>query len=96
MDGHAGAIIFGGPMHVKQTKEHPFLRTEMDWIPVVLESEKPFLGVCLGAQMLAKVLGARVRLHPDGWHEIGYFPVHPTPAGSTLFEPGLYVYVWHR
>ena len=95
MDGHAGAIVFGGPMNVSQTKEHPYLRTEMDWIPLALESDKPFLGVCLGAQMLAQVLGARVRLHPAGWHEIGYFPVHPTPAGAALFEPGLHVYQWH-
>ena len=95
MDGHAGAIVFGGPMHVSQTKEHPYLRTEMDWIPLALDSDKPFLGVCLGAQMLAKVLGARVRLHPRGLHEIGYFPVHPTPAGAVLFEPGLNVYQWH-
>ena len=92
MDGHAAAVVFGGPMHLGQTKEHPCLRIEMDWIPLALKSGKPFLGICLGAQMLAQVLGARVRLHPDGWHEIGYFAVHPTAAGSALFASGLHVY----
>jgi len=95
MDGHAGAVIFGGPMNVNQTREYPCLRTEMDWIPVALDSGKPFLGVCLGGQLLAKVLGARVRLHPRGIHEIGYFPIHPAPAGAALFDEGLNVYQWH-
>ena len=95
LDGHAGAVIFGGPMNVNQTRKHPYLRTEMDWIPLALDSGKPFLGICLGGQMLAKVLGARVRLHPKGMHEIGYFPIHPAPAGAALFEHGLHVYQWH-
>ncbi len=95
MEDHAGAIVFGGPMNVNETLEHPYLQTEMDWFPLALDSGKPFLGICLGAQMLAKVLGARVRLHPKGLHEIGYFPIHPAPAGASLFDPRLHVYQWH-
>jgi GMP synthase (glutamine-hydrolysing) len=42
----------------------PFIGTELDWIPVALESGKPYLGICLGAQLLARVLGATVQPHP--------------------------------
>ena len=61
MAGHAGAIIFGGPMSATGTED--FVRREIDWIAVPLKEEKPFLGICLGAQMLAQHVGARV-YHP--------------------------------
>src|SRR5262249_58066618 len=56
--GHAGAVIFGGPNSANDSDE--FIRREIDWIAVPLAEKKPFLGICLGAQMLAKHLGARV------------------------------------
>ena len=46
-----------------------------------LKEKKPYLGICLGAQMLAKQLGARVYKHPDGHAEVGYYPIRPTAAG---------------
>ena len=52
---HSGAIIFGGPMSVSDQDE--FVRREIDWIAVPLKEKKPFLGICLGAQMLAHHLG---------------------------------------
>ena len=52
---HAGAIIFGGPMSVNDSDED--VRREIDWIAVPLNEKKPFLGICLGAQMLAHHLG---------------------------------------
>ena len=57
MAGHAGAIIFGGPMSANGTED--FVRREIDWLAVPLKEKKPFLGICLGAQMLAQHLGAR-------------------------------------
>ncbi|HWF94194.1 MAG TPA: glutamine amidotransferase, partial [Xanthobacteraceae bacterium] len=50
-DQHAGAIVFGGPMSAND--EDDFVRREIDWIAVPLKAKKPFLGICLGAQMLA-------------------------------------------
>ena len=64
MAGHAGAIIFGGPMSANDTVD--FIRREIDWLRVPLKEQKPFLGICLGAQMLAHHLGSRVYRHPDG------------------------------
>jgi GMP synthase (glutamine-hydrolysing) len=96
MDNHEGVIIFGGPMSANDRETLPFIGTELDWIPVALESGKPYLGICLGAQLLARVLGATVQPHPDGRVEIGYFPVMPTGMDSEHFDQPLYVYHWHR
>jgi GMP synthase (glutamine-hydrolysing) len=57
LDGHAGAVIFGGPMSVNDPDD--FIRREIDWIAVPLREQRPFLGICLGAQMLAVQLRAR-------------------------------------
>lgn len=74
----------------------PGIRAQLDWIPQALASGQPFLGICLGAQLLARALGATVKPHPEGWAEIGYFPVYPTPAGQSWFDAPLQVYHWHR
>ena len=62
-----------------------------------MKEQKPLLGICLGAQMLAKHLGARVCVHPEGKAEIGYYPIRPTAAGFDVCPvwPN-YVYQWHR
>ena len=60
---HAGAIVFGGPMSANDELE--WVRREIDWLAVPLSENKPLLGVCLGAQMLARHLGARVFSYPD-------------------------------
>ena len=82
LDNHAGAVIFGGPMSVNDPDD--FIRREIDWIAVPLREQRPFLGICLGAQMLAMQLGAKVAPHPEGRSEIGYYPIRPTLAGLEV------------
>lgn len=95
MERHLGAIIFGGPMSANDADD--FIRREIDWISVPLRESKPFLGICLGAQMLARQLGARVSLHPNGHAEIGYYPIRPTSAGLAVCASWPdHVYQWHR
>jgi GMP synthase (glutamine-hydrolysing) len=91
---HAGAIVFGGPMSANDT--HEFVRRETDWIAVPLAERKPFLGICLGAQMLSRHLGGKVAPHAEGLVEIGYFPLQPTEAGRKLGDWPAQVYHWHR
>ncbi len=55
MDGHSGAVIFGGPMSANDGDD--YISREIDWIGVPLRENRPFLGICLGAQMLARHLG---------------------------------------
>jgi GMP synthase (glutamine-hydrolysing) len=94
MEEHAGAVIFGGPMSANDTDD--FVRAETDWIGVTLKEGAPFLGVCLGAQMLVKHLGGTVCAHCDGCAEVGFYRLHATEAGSELLEWPEMVYQWHR
>lgn len=95
MDDHAGAVIFGGPMSANDADD--YIRHEVDWIGVALKSGKPYLGICLGAQMLARHLGARVYCHPEGRAEIGYYAIDPTEEGRALVPRWpTCVYQWHR
>lgn len=94
LDAHDGVIVFGGPMSANDDLD--FIRIEKDWISAVpLKAEKPYLGICLGAQLLAKSLGARVYGHEDQRCEVGYFPIRPTGEGASLFDDPQYVYQWH-
>ena len=94
MAEHAGAVVFGGPMSANDEDE--FVRREIDWIGVCLKEGAPFLGICLGAQMLVKHLGGTVCGHCDGCAEIGFYRLYPTEAGRQLSAWPDVVYQWHR
>lgn len=95
LDDHAGAVMFGGPQSANDAEE--FVKRETDWLAVPLKEERPFLGICLGAQKLVKHLGGGVSVDPDGLVEIGYYPIEPTQAGLDMIPdwPKM-VYQWHR
>lgn len=72
-DGADAVIVLGGSMHPDQDDEHPWLPAELDLLRRLLADGTPLLGVCLGAQMLARAAGAAVRraAEPEiGWHEV--------------------------
>jgi GMP synthase (glutamine-hydrolysing) len=92
MENHAGAIIFGGPMSANDPDD--FIRREIDWLAVPLKESKPFFGICLGGQMLAKHLGAEVRPHPDKLIEVGYYQIEPSSCTNGVDWPA-HVYQWH-
>ena len=96
MEEHAGAIIFGGPMSANDPDD--WMTRETDWIGVPLKEKRPFLGVCLGGQMLARHLSHRVFNKECGSAEIGYYPIRPTAAGDASFGGKMprNVYQWHR
>jgi GMP synthase (glutamine-hydrolysing) len=74
MKGAGGLIVMGGPMAVYQTDRYPWLRDEMRLIEDAMKSNLPVLGVCLGAQILAATLGAKVERNSNG-KEIGWHPI---------------------
>jgi GMP synthase (glutamine-hydrolysing) len=92
---HDGVVVFGGSMGANDRLD--WVRREIDWLETPLAEDKPTLGLCLGAQMLARVLGARVFSYDDKRSEIGYYPIEPTPAGEGLCAAGFprTVYQWH-
>jgi len=92
--GHCGAVIFGGPQSANDRLPH--IRREVEWVGVALKEKKPFLGICLGAQMLAHHLGARVDHCRHGTVEIGYHPIEGTRDGHVLGTLPPRVFQWHR
>ncbi len=74
-------VVMGGPMGVYEAGAFPYLRAEMRLVEGALAAGVPVLGVCLGSQILAHVLGARVA--PAGRPEIGWHPVALTPEGRA-------------
>lgn len=93
---HAATVMFGGPQSANDIERFRYMRRIADWVETALRAGKPYLGICLGAQVLACVLGARVAPHAEGLYEVGYYPLRPTPAGRGLIEEGLHVYHWHH
>lgn len=98
-DGYDLLLVMGGPMGVHDAGEYPWLEAELDFIREALARDRRVFGICLGAQLLARALGAQVRPNPH--QEIGWSPVRLTPefraapAGRGLPErlPALH---WHR
>ncbi len=84
-------IIMGGPMSVHDEAAFPWLKAEKELIAAAIREKKKVVGICLGAQLIALVSGARV--YPNPQKEIGFWPVHWTKAarqpGETLF------FHWH-
>jgi GMP synthase (glutamine-hydrolysing) len=95
LEEYAATIVFGGPMSANH--DHlPGIRAELNWLErIALPAERPLLGICLGAQVMARALGARVGPHPDGLVEIGYHEVRPTANGGACFERPAMFYQWH-
>jgi GMP synthase-like glutamine amidotransferase len=96
---YAAIIALGGPQHVYQKELYPYLIAEEKLIREAVEQEIPFLGICLGGQLLASALGGAVRPHTTA--EVGFFDVPLTTTGrqDPLFEglPGYQkVFHWHQ
>lgn len=92
-------IIMGGPMNIYEEKEYPWLAYEKRFIREAIEQGKAVVGICLGAQLIADVLGGKVTKNPEG--EIGWLPVtlNETARQSPLFQsfPDTFtVFQWHN
>lgn len=93
-------IVMGGPIGVYQTADYPFLSEEITCISQRLNSGRPVLGICLGAQLLAAALGALVYPGMNG-KEIGWFPIKSAQDSAMphwfapLVAPDLQILHWH-
>ncbi|WP_455481924.1 glutamine amidotransferase [Bartonella sp. B35(2025)] len=93
LEYYAGVVILGGPMSVND--KDAYIGEEIDWISLSLKENKPFLGICLGAQMLARNLGGRVGARSDGVIEAGWYPLEATSQGKELMNWPEMVYHFH-
>lgn len=84
-ESYDAVLVFGGAMHVDQENRHPWLRNEDELLRGLLDRRIPVLGVCLGAQLVAKALGTRVG--PLARPQIGWYDIEQTPeaADDPLF-----------
>lgn len=81
MENYNALIILGGPMNVYETDQYPFLANEELAIKDAILKKIPVLGICLGAQLIAKALGAKV--FPNDVKEIGWYPLIITDTGMS-------------
>ena len=92
----AGLIVMGGPMSAND--DLPYIRREVEFIGTAIQRGLPVLGICLGSQLIAKALGARV--YRNNVQEIGWYPLHWTGAAALdRLHSGLSgsdtVFQWH-
>jgi len=97
-------VAMGGPIGVYDSAEYPFLTDEIACIAARLKARRPTLGICLGAQLMAAALGARV-YHGRNGAEIGWAPIQAADRGdphtqtpewfAPLLAPGLALLHWH-
>jgi len=93
-----GLIIMGGPMGVQDEDKYDWLIPEKQFIKEVIQAQKPVLGICLGSQLIAEVLGATV--FPNQEKEIGWFPISLTEIAqknpfASILEASFDVFHWH-
>jgi GMP synthase-like glutamine amidotransferase len=91
-------IIMGGPMGARDDQIYPWLKSEKAYIRKAIQKNKIVVGVCLGAQLIAMVLGAKV--YPNPHKEIGWFPVHKTPQAHNtsigkILPESFMAFHWH-
>ncbi len=91
-------VIMGGPMNVYEESKYPWLAQEKKFVEQAIENEKIILGICLGSQLIADVLGAKVFQNP--YKEIGWFPIELTSEAQTsqvfnVLPKQLTVFHWH-
>lgn len=86
-DDEFGAfVVNGGLVSTWAAEDHPFMARQIDWAAKVLATDKPYLGFCLGAQILGATQGITSAPRPDEVTEYGFCPIEPVgPVGATLF-----------
>jgi GMP synthase (glutamine-hydrolysing) len=99
LDGYEALIILGGPMNSDQIDSHPNLITEVELIREAVDRNLSVLGICLGAQLLAKALGGSVSRNET--REIGWYDIDVTAEGATDpviadFQSRQQVFQWHE
>jgi GMP synthase (glutamine-hydrolysing) len=96
---HDATIVLGGGMHADQEELHPWLLPELDFVGAELERGRPLLGVCLGAQLVARVAGGRVvraATSEVGWREVELNDAGAADPVLSALPPRVEAFQWHH
>ena len=91
------AVIVGGSDegHAGEPHRHPWVGREIAFVRKAVEAGVPFLGICMGSQLLAAAFGGTILARPDGLTELGYYQIEATPEGVELFAGTSHFYQAH-
>lgn len=93
-----GLVVLGGPMNVCQIDDYPHFKTELKCIEYALKKGIPILGICLGSQLLAHALGAKIHKNPDleiGWHEVSLTQEGQNDSFLSPIKTKAPIFHWH-
>jgi GMP synthase-like glutamine amidotransferase len=99
LDNLTHIVILGGPMNVHEEDRYPFLREEDLFIKEAIQRGKSILGICLGAQLIAKALGAKVfkaSVKEIGWHDVSLTRIGSIDPFFSRFQKTFPVFQWHE
>lgn len=86
-------VIFGGPMSANDNDN--YIIKEIEFMKLIIESNIPYLGICLGAQFLAKYLGSDIKKNKLNLSEIGFYEIQPSKYGQEIFKNQKIFYQFH-
>lgn len=92
---YRGVVLGGGAHSVYETERYPYMARELAFTRRVVEAGLPFLGICMGSQILAGAFGGETAGRPDGFSEFGFYPIEATEAGRDIFDGLTHVYQAH-
>ncbi len=87
-------VVYGGVQSAND--EDAYIKQEIDWIGEWASTDKPFLGICLGAQLLARASGETVARHAEGQYEIGFRKIIPAADAYDFMPNPIMFYQWHK
>jgi len=92
---YSGIISFGGAASANDCKDLAWVKEELQFIEACMKHELRFFGICLGAQLLARVMGARVMAHSREIREVGFHRIDPTPQSGQFLQQSMMMMQWH-
>ena len=87
-------VVFGGPMSAND--KDGYILKEINFMKLIIDTNTPYLGICLGAQFLAKYLGSPISKNVNKLSEIGFYKITPSPEGEKLFKNHKIFYQFHN
>jgi len=94
-DGFAGIVVFGGANSANDCTEHAWVKQELAFIERCLHNDASLFGICLGAQMMARVMGASIKPHHNALREVGFCQINPVAGEEQFLDKPLNIMQWH-